>query len=240
MASYERAPASVILDIDDTCDVAHGHQQLSLFNAHYDERCFLPIHVYDTERSRPVAVVLRPGKTPGGVEVRAHLRRLVRHIRKCWPKTRITFRGDGHYARPEAMTWCEKNGADYVFGLPGTQPLSKKVDDKADEVRVERALENKDIVRGYAETRHRAGSWTCERRAVARIEATPLGLDIRFVVTNLECGSPEWIYDSLYCARGQAENLIKLHKTQSHRIARPAVPLSPIRFGSSCTPAPIG
>ena len=62
MASYERAPASVILDIDDTCDVAHGHQQLSLFNAHYDERCFLPIHVYDTERSRPVAVVLRPGK----------------------------------------------------------------------------------------------------------------------------------------------------------------------------------
>ena len=29
------------------------------FNAHYDERCFLPIHVYDTEKSRPVAVVLR-------------------------------------------------------------------------------------------------------------------------------------------------------------------------------------
>jgi len=64
MASYERAPASVILDIDDTCDVAHGHQQLSLFNAHYDERCFLPIHVYDTERSRPVAVVLRPARRP--------------------------------------------------------------------------------------------------------------------------------------------------------------------------------
>ena len=50
MASYEREPVSVILDIDDTCDVVHGHQQLSLFNAHYDERCFLPIHVYDTER----------------------------------------------------------------------------------------------------------------------------------------------------------------------------------------------
>ena len=35
MDSYERAPASVTLDIDDTCDVVHGHQQLSLFNAHY-------------------------------------------------------------------------------------------------------------------------------------------------------------------------------------------------------------
>ena len=103
MASYDREPASVILDIDDTCDVVHGHQQLSLFNAHYDERFFLPIHVYDTERSRPVAVALRPSKTPSGVEVRAHLRRLVRHIRQRWTRTRITFRGDGHYARPEAM-----------------------------------------------------------------------------------------------------------------------------------------
>jgi len=48
--SYPREPASVTLDIDDTCDVVHGHQQLSLFNAHYDERCFLPIHVYNTTR----------------------------------------------------------------------------------------------------------------------------------------------------------------------------------------------
>ena len=214
MASYQREPASVILDIDDTCDVAHGHQQLSLFNAHYDERCFLPIHVYDTEQSRPVAFVLRPGKTPGGVEVRAHLRRLVRHIRKRWTKTRITFRGDGHYARPEAMQWCEDNGVDYVFGLPGSKPLLKKVDEAADAVRTERAVLSKDVVRDYTQTRHAAKSWSRERRAVARIEATALGLDIRFVVTNLEHGSPEWIYDSLYCARGQMENLIKLHKTQ--------------------------
>ena len=214
IASYEREPASVILDIDDTCDVAHGHQQLSLFNAHYDERCFLPIHVYDTERSRPVAVVLRPGKTPSGVEVRAHLRRLVRRIRQRWTKTRITFRGDGHYARPEAMAWCEDNGVDYIFGLPGSKPLSKKVDEAADAVRTERAVSDKPVVRDYAETRHKAKSWNRERRAVARIEATRLGLDIRFVVTNLAHGSPEWIYDSLYCARGQAETLITLHKTQ--------------------------
>jgi Transposase DDE domain group 1 len=210
-ASYARA--SVVLDIDDTCDVAHGHQQLSLFNAHYDERCFLPIHVYDTKCGRPVAFVL-PGKTPGGVEMRAHLRRLVRHIRKRWKRTRITFRGDGHYARPEAMQWCEDNGVDYVFGLSGSKPLSKKVDEEADVARTERAVLGKDVAGSYTQTRHRAGTWSRERRAVARIEATPLGLDIRFVVTSVEHGSPEWIYDSLYCARGQMENLIKLHKTQ--------------------------
>ena len=171
MASYESEPVSVILDIDDTCDVVHGHQQLSLFNAHYDERCFLPIHVYDTEHSRPVALVLRPGKTPSGVEVRAHLRRLVRRIRKRWKKTRITFRGDGHYARPEAMAWCEENGVDYIFGLPGAKPLARKVDEAADAIRTERAAGGKAVVRGYAETRHRAKSWSRERRAVARIEA---------------------------------------------------------------------
>ena len=124
------------------------------------------------------------------------------------------FRGDGHYARPEAMAWCEDNGVDYVFGLSGSKPLSKKVDEIADAVRTERAVSDKPVVRDYAETRHRAKSWNRERRAVARIEATKLGLDIRFVVTNLNHGSPEWLYDSLYCARGQAENLIKLHKTQ--------------------------
>src|SRR5499427_5493204 len=72
---------------------------------HYDERCFLPIHVYDT---------LRPGKTPSGKEVRSHLRRLVRRIRRHWPATHITIRGDGHYGRPQVMAWCEENGIDFV------------------------------------------------------------------------------------------------------------------------------
>jgi hypothetical protein len=44
-ASYAAPPAAVVLDIDDTVDVVHGRQQLSLFNAHHDERCFLPMHV---------------------------------------------------------------------------------------------------------------------------------------------------------------------------------------------------
>ena len=37
-ANYRRAPTAVTLDIDDTLDVVHGYQQMSLFNAHYDER----------------------------------------------------------------------------------------------------------------------------------------------------------------------------------------------------------
>jgi hypothetical protein len=88
---------TVTLDIDDTPDVVHGQQQLSMFNAHYDERCFLPIHVYDTTTSRPVAVLLRPGRPHQ--EIRSHLRRLLRAMREHWPRARITIRGDSHFMR---------------------------------------------------------------------------------------------------------------------------------------------
>jgi hypothetical protein len=213
-ASYARPPAAVTLDIDDTCDVVHGNQQLALFNAHYDERCFLPIHVYDTATARPVAVLLRPGKTPTGEEIRSHLRRLVRRIRTHWPDTRLTIRGDSHYGRHEVMAWCEANGLDYIFGLPGNDVLDRLVDPIADDVRVRRAEAQAPVVRRYTETRYGAKSWKCERRVAARIEATTKGLDIRYVVTNLPGGTAEWLYATLYCARGQAENLIKLHKTE--------------------------
>jgi hypothetical protein len=213
-ASYAVPPAAVTLDIDDTVDVVHGYQQLALFNAHYNERCFQPIHVYDTATSRPVAMLLRPGKTPSGSEIRNHLRRLVRRIRSHWPDTRLTIRGDGHYGRPEVMAWCESSGVDYIFGLPGNAVLDRLVEAAADDVRVRRAEAEAPVVRRYSETRYGARSWHRERRVAARIEASTMGLDIRYVVTNLSHGSAEWLYDTLYCARGQAENLIKLHKTQ--------------------------
>jgi DDE family transposase len=213
-ASYDRPPASVTLDIDDTLDVVHGHQQLSMFNAHYDERCFLPIHVYDTATSRPVAVILRPGKTPSGPEIRGHLRRLVRAIRRHWPDTHITIRGDSHYGRPEVMDFCDEQGIDFVFGLAGNDVLRRLVEPDADDVRVRRAEAGAAVIRRYTETRYGAKSWHVDRRVVARIEATTQGLDIRYVVTSFTHGSAEWLYDSVYCARGQAENLIKLHKSQ--------------------------
>ena len=127
-ASYARPPRAVTLDIDDTVDVVHDHQQLALFNGHCDERCFLPIHAYDTATSRPVTMLLRPGTTPFGVEIRGHLRRRVRRIRRHRPTTRLTIRGDGHYGRPEVMAWCEANGVDYILGLPGNAVLDR-VDD---------------------------------------------------------------------------------------------------------------
>jgi DDE family transposase len=212
-ASYRRAPASIVLDIDDTFDAVHGHQQLSLFNAHYDERCFLPIHIYEGGSGKPVAMILREGKTPSGQEVRTILKRVVAHIRRRWPTVRILMRGDGHYGRPEVMAWCEETpGIDYIFGLSGNTVLDALTRPAADALCVERATGAAPVLRRFAALSYGAKSWKKQRHVVARLEATPLGLDIRYVVTSLT-DTPERLYETGYCARGQAENFIKLHKT---------------------------
>lgn len=78
-------------------------------------------------------------------------------------------------------------------------------------VRAERGLT---VHRVHCETRYAAKSWKTTRRVIARVEATTLGLDIRTIVTSLTGTTPERLYEFTYCDRGQAENLIKLHKTQ--------------------------
>ncbi len=212
-ASFARPPASITLDIDDTVDAVHGNQQLSLFHAHYDTRCFLPIHIYEAGSGKPVAVILRPGKTPDGCEVRTIIKHVVGRIRRTWPDVRILIRGDSHYARPEAMDWCEDNDVDYIFGLAGNAVLHARVQAVADDLCVRHAEAGEDKRRTWCAFRYAARSWRGERRVVTRLEASTRGLDARFVVSSL-AGAPEGLYQTVYCARGQAENLIKMHKSQ--------------------------
>ena len=209
--SFEQVPRRIVLDIDDTEDRVHGGQQLALFNAYYDSRCFQPIHIYEALTGRPVAIILRPGKTPDGAEVTLVLRHVIGHIGARWPAVDIVVRGDSHYARPEAMAWCERQRVGYIFGLAGNSVLLRRVGDLAEEAALGRLDGEADKVRRYGELRYAATSWKVERRVIARVEAGPQGADSRFIVTNLQ-GLPKALYDKVYCARGQAENLIKAHK----------------------------
>jgi hypothetical protein len=209
--SFAQVPQRIVLDIDDTEDRVHGGQQLALFHAHYDSRCFLPIHIYEATTGKPVAVILRPGKTPAGTEVALVLRHVVRAIRARWPRVEILVRGDSHYARPEAMSWCERNRIGYVFGLAGNQVLLTRIAALAEDAAVSRVQGEAENVRRFGEFAYAAKTWSVARRVIARVEASPQGSDSRFIVTNLE-GAPRWLYESVYCARGQAENLIKAHK----------------------------
>jgi hypothetical protein len=223
-ASFPAPLAEITLDIDDTLDIVHGGQQLSFWNAHHDERCFMPIHVYHVESGKPVVVILRTGKTPAGKEVRTVIKHITRRIKRHWPATRITWRGDSHYGRVEAMAWCEENGCDYIFGFQGNSGLDARVAEDAETMQLRHAdrCGEHDKARACVDFEHRPKSWEKARRFLARIEVSyqetksghlTQATDLRYCVTSLK-GDPDHLFDKVYCARGQAENLIKLHKAQ--------------------------
>jgi hypothetical protein len=62
--------------------VAHGNQQLAFVSCALRRAMLSAIHVYDAANARPVVVLFRPGKTPSGDEIRGHLRRMMRRIRR--------------------------------------------------------------------------------------------------------------------------------------------------------------
>jgi Transposase DDE domain group 1 len=109
------------------------------------------------------------------------------------------------------MEWCERNRIGYIFGLAGNPVLLRHVSPLAEDAALGRLAGEGDKVRRYDDFRYAAKSWKVERRVIARIEASSQGADSRFVVTNLP-GLPKALYEKVYCARGQAENLIKAHK----------------------------
>jgi len=216
--SFRTVPGQIVLDIDDTTDRTHGGQQLTLFNSHADGHCFQPIHIYEASTGKPVAFLLRPGKRPSGVEAARVLRHVIRRIRTNWPRVAITVRGDGHYGTPEVMDLLERTGCSYILGLPTNARLKDIAHPWCEDAATRRALAGKSKVRRFFQTFYAARSWSCERRVIARIEATAMGADARFIVTNLP-GRAKPLYEKVYCARGRMENLIKEHKlyTKSDR-----------------------
>ena len=135
------------------------------------------------------------------------------------------------------MAWCEANGVDYIFCLPSNAVLNALTDEAADELRVRRAEAGAEKMRRFAAIDYAARSWPRKRRVIVRLEYTTRGFDARFIVTSLT-GEARRLYEESYSARGHADNLIKLYKTQlaSDRTSCQSPP--PIRSGWSCTHAP--
>jgi hypothetical protein len=211
--SFSTVPKRIVLDIDDTFDAVHGGQQLRLFNAHHDEYGFQPIVVFDGQ-GRFITAVLRPAKRPKGTEIRAFLRRLMRAIHSHWPKTQILLRGDSHYCCPEVIDWCRAGGHDFILGVAPTSTLRRHITDLEASTKARFAASSTDSkIRRFKTFNDCAKSWSRVERIIARVEVGEQGTDTRFVVTNLKKGSPRWLYEHVYCRRGQAENHIKSWKT---------------------------
>jgi hypothetical protein len=120
---------------------------------------------------------------------------------------RILVRGDGHYCAPEVLDLLRRLDCDYILGLSRNRTLDAIAAPWREQCRW-RFKPSLGRVRRFHQLQYAADSWSRAEKVIARVEATVLGTDARFIVTNLP-GRAKHLYEKLYCQRGRAENLIK-------------------------------
>jgi hypothetical protein len=213
---------AVVIDFDPAADHCHGMQQLSLFNAYEDERCYMPFHVYEGVTSLPLAFALRGGKTPLPREILAVVERLVDGIRQRLPEATIFFRADSHHAKPAVLSWLDDHGVGFVIGLAQNAILNREAAETARIAEGDYRLSGRDARRFHSFS-YAAKTWDRDFRVVARAVHNAAGSDLRYVVTNLG-GSARYLYETAYCGRGRAEQMIgdlkthlKSDRTSCHR-----------------------
>ena len=207
----------ITIDLDPTDDPTHGAQQLTFFNGHYDCWCYLPLLAFltfdDEAEQYLCAAILRPGNVPATRGARGLLYRLLPRLRIAFPKARFLVRGDGGFASPEIFEFLDAEPRlDYVVAMAENPVLSRFAEAGMVDARAQSEASGQ-TEHVYTEGRYAARTWRQERRVVIKAEVVRLpGREprdnARVVVTNLR-QTPRFVYERVYCARGDIENRIK-------------------------------
>ncbi len=197
----------IVLDMDATDDPTHGKQQLSFFHGYYEEHMYHPLLVFDGRTGFPLAAVLRPGNTHASHGALAVLKRLIRKLKKAYPGALILFRADAGFAVPALYRYLERQEIRYVIGFITNNRVLEKAALLLEKARAayQATGEKQRLFTAFS---YQAESWTRPRRIIAKVEYTHLGVNQRFVVTNLN-RNPQFVYDDIYVLRGDVENRIK-------------------------------
>jgi hypothetical protein len=208
----------IIIDLDPTDDPTHGAQQLTFFNWHYDTYCYLPMVGFLTFNQEVeqylVTAVLRPGNAPGSAGAVGLLRRLIDRLRQAFPDAKIRVRLDGGFASPEVLAFldCEPK-VEYLVNMAANAVLKRRAESAMKCARRDSKI-SRQTEHVYGECQYRTRkSWPWKRRViykaeVVRAEGKKPKDNPRFVVTNMK-QSPQWLYEEVYCQRGDLENRIK-------------------------------
>ena len=215
-----RHARELVLDLDAMGHLLHGLQEGRHFNAYYGDYCYLPLYVMAGDVL--LWAELRGadhGVTHGVVSA---LEQIVTAIRKRCPAVRIIVRGDSGFCTEEILSWCEEQEEIYYcIGLAKNSVLIEKLAPSLAQARARQCLVGGVSTRAFVEFEYQTvRSWSRRRRVIGKAEVTPEGDNPRFVVTNLpaekfaddnegERFSPAKLYEVLYCARGEAENVLK-------------------------------
>jgi hypothetical protein len=187
----------------------HGEQEGRFFHGYYDCYCYLPLYVFCGRHL--LAAKLRSAGVDAAAGVVEELSRIVAQIRQRWPYVRILVRADSGFARDELMAWCEANRVDYLLGLQQNPRLVADIEGELAQAETNSRLTGKPA-RCFKDFRWRTRTtWSRARRVVAKAEFTSGEANPRFVVTSLSRARfrAKYVYEKLYCARGEMENRIK-------------------------------
>src|SRR5439155_3350045 len=207
----------ITIDLDPTDDPTHGAQQLTFFNGHYDSWCYLPLLAFvtfnDETEQYLCAAILRPGNAPATRGARGTLRRLIDAVRIAFPGAGFRVRLDGGFATPALFDVLDAEPRlDYVVAMAENAVLARCAESAMVDARA-RSEASGQTEHVYTEVRYAAGTRAHPRRVVIKAAVVRLpGRDPRdnprFVVTTLR-PSPRFVYEQVYCARGDIENRIK-------------------------------
>ncbi len=209
LEAHKSPPKQIILDLDATDDPLHGQQEGRFFHGYYDGYCYLPLYIFCGRHL--LCAKLRRANIDASAGAVEEVARIVTQIRACWPRVRILLRADSGFAREELMSWCEYNRVDFVFGLAQNARLNAKIAAALDEARTEAETTGQPARRFRDFFWSTLDSWSRRRRVVAKAEWTQGEANPRFVVTSLKQAAVQarWLYEQIYCARGDMENRIK-------------------------------
>jgi len=207
--AHRRAPDRIVLDLDATDDPLHGQQEGRFFHGYYDGYCYLPLYV--TCGRHLLAARLRRSNIDGAAGADVELARIVGRIRASWPRVGILVRADSGFARESLMAWCEENDVDFVFGLARNARLAKEIEGHLAQAEAESRRTGKPARRFKDFQYTTRKSWSRRRRIIGKAEWTGGEANPRFIVTSLNRAEIKgrYLYEKVYCARGNMENRIK-------------------------------
>ena len=212
----KRKVKRITIDLDPTDDATHGGQQLSFFNRLYDSWCYLPVAGFLSFDNEPdqylFCCVLRGGNAVAKTGCLGILKRLLPRLRKAFPKAKIRIRLDAGFSGPELYEFFEAERLEYVVCM-GKNPVLLRFAEPLMAPLREALKAGEDLLPRFGECRYGADSWKCQRRVIIKADiALHPGRkpkdNPRFIVTNLKT-TPKFIYQKVYCARGDIENRIK-------------------------------
>lgn len=207
--SYEKAPRSIVIDLDSTDDPIHGGQSGRFFHGYYGGYCYLPLYIFCGEHL--LCARLRPSDIDASAGAVRELDRIIRRIRRSWPDVEVIIRGDSGFCREHIMRWCEGNKVDYVLGLARNARLVGELAGQMAQA-ADMYVQSRMACRLFRDFTYRTlDSWSRLRRVVGKAEHLEKGANPRFVVTSLsqERYDARALYEDMYCARGDMENRIK-------------------------------